>query len=68
MGDNDGLELRVPPLPPRYRLKDVILGDHAEDDRQAEFHPQFAVTCLYFDAVFLHQAYIIYLPYVSLFL
>lgn len=33
MGDNDGLELRVPPLPPRYRLKDVILGDHAEDDR-----------------------------------
>lgn len=33
MGDNDGLEMRVPPLPPRYRLKDVILGDHAEDDR-----------------------------------
>lgn len=34
MGDNETLELRVPPLPPSYRFKDVILGaDHSEDDR-----------------------------------
>lgn len=34
MSDNDTLELRVPPLPPSYRLRQVIRGaDHSEDDR-----------------------------------
>ena len=34
MGE-EGLAM-VPPLPPKYRLKDAILGDHGDADRQDE--------------------------------
>ena len=32
---------RLPPLPPSYRLKDVLLGEHNEDDRYAIINIHF---------------------------
>ena len=33
VGDVDKSSVVVPPLPPSYRLKDLLLGEHSEDDR-----------------------------------
>lgn len=38
----EGLAM-VPPLPPKYRLKDAILGDHGDADRQDEHFLSFFI-------------------------